>query len=434
MLGLTNNATVFLLVVFALSMVLGTALDAVAVLTLTVPILQPLALLYDVDPIALGVLMIVSQMIGLLTPPVGTVIFVLQAISRATMSEVFWGSVPFLVPLIADLPGDHLLARRDPVPAREVGAVTGQAAPRSWLAGLIGQGVGPSLTPELHEREAQRQGLRYVYKVVEQPAGPLDRARLERLLASAIELGFDGLNVTHPVKQAMVPLVDDVDSAVESIGALNTVLIRGGRTTGHNTDVTGFLPGLRARAPRCRPRLRPAARRRRRRHRRRARPRAARRAAVARRRSGPRGGRRRSGVPSATLPIKVELAPVSRSGLSDALATSSGVVNASPMGMAAHPGSPVPDGLLRPDLWLADIVYRPIDTPLLRAAREAGCTVLNGAGMAVHQAADAFELITGRPADRTAMTRDFDDLVAAEATVGPSAMDPPRDNPEERNG
>ena len=99
MLGLSNNATVFLLVVFALSMVLGTALDAVAVLTLTVPILQPLALQYDVDPIALGVLMIVSQMIGLLTPPVGTVVFVLQAITRATMSEVFWGSVPFLVPL-----------------------------------------------------------------------------------------------------------------------------------------------------------------------------------------------------------------------------------------------------------------------------------------------------------------------------------------------
>jgi tripartite ATP-independent transporter DctM subunit len=99
MLGLTNNATVFLLVVFALSMVLGTALDAVAVLTLTVPILQPLALQYDVDPIALGVLMIVSQMIGLLTPPVGTVVFVLQAITRATMSEVFWGSVPFLAPL-----------------------------------------------------------------------------------------------------------------------------------------------------------------------------------------------------------------------------------------------------------------------------------------------------------------------------------------------
>ena len=99
-LGLTDDATVFLLIVFALSLVLGTALDAVAVLTLTVPILIPISAQYDVDPIALGVLMILSQMIGLLTPPVGTVIFVLQAIAKARMSEVFYGSAPFLVPLV----------------------------------------------------------------------------------------------------------------------------------------------------------------------------------------------------------------------------------------------------------------------------------------------------------------------------------------------
>ena len=99
-LGLTTDATVFMLLVFALSMVLGTALDAIAVLTLTVPILLPISASYDVDPIALGVLMILSQMIGLLTPPVGTVLFVLQAIAKARMSEVFWGSVPFMVPLI----------------------------------------------------------------------------------------------------------------------------------------------------------------------------------------------------------------------------------------------------------------------------------------------------------------------------------------------
>jgi TRAP-type transport system large permease protein len=99
-LGLTTNGTVFMLLVFALSMILGTALDAIAVLTLTVPILLPLSAAYDVDPIALGVLMILSQMIGLLTPPVGTVIFVLQAIAKATMSEVFWGSLPFMVPLV----------------------------------------------------------------------------------------------------------------------------------------------------------------------------------------------------------------------------------------------------------------------------------------------------------------------------------------------
>ncbi len=99
-LGLTTSGTVFMLLVFALSMILGTALDAIAVLTLTVPILLPLSAQYDVDPIALGVLMILSQMIGLLTPPVGTVSFVLQAIANATTSEVFRGSLPFMVPLV----------------------------------------------------------------------------------------------------------------------------------------------------------------------------------------------------------------------------------------------------------------------------------------------------------------------------------------------
>ncbi|KAA1418303.1 TRAP transporter large permease [Mumia zhuanghuii] len=100
-LDFTDDATVFLLLVLLLSLVLGTALDAIAVLTLTVPILLPISAAYGVDPIALGVLMILSQMIGLLTPPVGTVTFVLQAIAKARMAEVFWGSLPFMIPLLA---------------------------------------------------------------------------------------------------------------------------------------------------------------------------------------------------------------------------------------------------------------------------------------------------------------------------------------------
>ena len=67
-----------------------------------------------------------------------------------------------------------------------------------------------------------------------------DPDHLRRLLDFAVALGFDALNVTHPVKQAMVPLVDQVTADVEAIGALNTVLIRDGRPIGHNTDVTGF--------------------------------------------------------------------------------------------------------------------------------------------------------------------------------------------------
>lgn len=317
-------------------------------------------------------------------------------------------------------------------------AASATSGRRSWLTGLIGHGVGPSLTPELHEREAERQGLRYVYKVIDLPDGLVDRARLARLLAAAIELGFDGLNVTHPVKQAMVPLVDEVSPEATAIGALNTVLLRGGRTVGHNTDVSGFLRSFRDTLP------------------------DADRGRVVLVGAGGAGtavahalcelgterllvvdlDEGRAARLAATLrdhPTAVELVPATADGLALAMAGSAGLVNASPMGMAAHPGSPVPGELLRPDLWVADIVYRPLATALLGSARAAGCTVLSGAGMAVHQAADAFELITGRVADRDAMLRDFDELVAAETTPGSTSSsttgstDPARDTTGERN-
>jgi shikimate dehydrogenase len=84
-----------------------------------------------------------------------------------------------------------------------------------------------------------------------------------------------------------------------------------------------------------------------------------------------------------------------------------GVVNATPMGMAAHPGSAVPSDLLRSDLWIADIVYFPLETQFLHAARLAGCRTLDGGGMAVFQAARAFEIFTGRKADCERMRRQF---------------------------
>jgi shikimate dehydrogenase len=299
---------------------------------------------------------------------------------------------------------------------------------RSWLSGLIGHGVGPSLTPEMHEREAERQGIRYVYKLIDQPDGSVDRDHLAHLLAAATELGFDGLNITHPVKQAMVPLVDEVAPAVSAIGALNTVLIRDGRTIGHNTDVSGFLEsfadGL-TDVDRDRVVLLGAGG-------------AGTAVAHALAEVGVRQllvldpDRDRGQVLTASLvnrPTQVELVPATREGLAAAVATSAGLVNATPVGMEAHPGSPVPPELLRADLWLADIVYRPLDTELLTAARRAGCTVLTGAGMAVHQAADSFELFTCLPADRAAMRRDFDELVAVEA----AATEPTREPTGERN-
>ncbi|MCZ2839599.1 TRAP transporter large permease [Modestobacter sp. VKM Ac-2985] len=101
--GFTENATVFLLMTAILMLVLGTVVDPTAVLVLVVPILLPISATFGVDPIVLGVLMIVALMIGLLTPPVGTVLYVLSSVAETKVSEVFRGCLPFIVPLVVIL-------------------------------------------------------------------------------------------------------------------------------------------------------------------------------------------------------------------------------------------------------------------------------------------------------------------------------------------
>ncbi|WP_370615646.1 shikimate dehydrogenase [Mumia sp. Pv 4-285] len=297
---------------------------------------------------------------------------------------------------------------------------------RSVLVGLLGQGVKPSLTPEMHEREAQRHGLRYVYKTVDLEGDRLEVEHLRGLLAAAIELGFDGLNVTHPIKRTMLPLVDERAAEVERIGALNTVLVRDGVTRAHNTDVTGFARAFREGLP------------------------GADLSDVVLLGAGGAGtavadalvdlgasrlhlidpDRARADALRDTLASTapdVEVAVDGPDALADALSDASGLVNATPVGMAQHPGSPVPEGLLAAQRWVADIVYRPLLTELLRTARAHGCPTLSGAGMAVHQAADTFELLTGRTAHREEMFRDFDEMVSAE-TAAPPDVDVPNNH------
>ncbi|HFK2275234.1 TPA: shikimate dehydrogenase, partial [Pseudomonas aeruginosa] len=129
------------------------------------------------------------------------------------------------------------------------------SAPRSVLAGLIGAGIQASRTPALHEREGDAQGIRYLYRLID--LDPLGKSAddLEFLLAAASDLGFTGLNVTFPCKQAIIPLLDDLSAEARGIGAVNTVVLRDGRRIGHNTDCLGFAEGFRrglAGAPRQR--------------------------------------------------------------------------------------------------------------------------------------------------------------------------------------
>jgi shikimate dehydrogenase len=278
----------------------------------------------------------------------------------------------------------------------------------SYLIGLVGTGIGPSASPALHEREADELGLRYVCRlldldVLRRPvADVLDAARLA---------GFDGLNVTHPAKQAVLPHLDELSPEAEALGAVNTVVFgHRGRAIGHNTDASGFARSLSRGLPDV--------------------PRddvvllgaGGAGAAVAHALLSSGVGRltvhdvddERATKLVGALRHRFGADRAGTGGL-DAVRRADGLVHATPTGMAAHPGTPLPAELLRPELWVADIVYRPLETALLAAARARGCRVLHGGGMVVLQAAESFRLFTGVEPDPARMLRHFDTLDGAAA-------------------
>jgi shikimate dehydrogenase len=278
---------------------------------------------------------------------------------------------------------------------------------RTVLVGLIGAGIQASRTPALHEREGAAQGLGYVYRLIDLDTLKLDNSALEELLTSAQRLGFTGLNITFPAKQAILPLLDDLSPEARGIGAVNTVVLKDGQRVGHNTDCLGFAEGFRRG-------LHGAARR-----------------AVVQMGAGGAG----AAVAHALLAEGVErlsifdVEPSRAQALADnlnqhfpgqraeagsdlrvAMGVADGLVNTTPMGMAKLPGMPVPKALLRGDLWVAEIVYFPLETELLREARALGCRTLDGGTMAVFQAVKAFELFSGIDPDAERMTAHFNSM------------------------
>jgi shikimate dehydrogenase len=266
------------------------------------------------------------------------------------------------------------------------------------IVGLIGAGIGASLSPALHEREAARQGLAYEYRLLD--VDELGRSAGE-LLADAHAAGFTGLNVTHPCKRAVVEHLDELSPEAEALAAVNTVVFENGHASGHNTDVSGFRASFERGLG------------------------DARRDSLVLLGAGGAG----AAVAHAALSLGVRsLAIVDvepgraralarrlddervAAGDLDALADADGLIHATPTGMAAHPGLPLPEELLHERLWVADVVYRPLETELLRRARERGCRTLDGGGMAVFQAADSFALFTGLQPDRQRMLHDFAEL------------------------
>ncbi|MGK3206130.1 shikimate dehydrogenase [Amycolatopsis sp. MEPSY49] len=275
-----------------------------------------------------------------------------------------------------------------------------------FLVGLIGAGIGTSLSPALHEREAGKFGLAYQYRLLD-----LDELGVPvgEVVAAARLAGFDGLNITHPVKQLVPAHLDALSPDAAALAAVNTVVFTGQEAIGHNTDLPGFARGLTAGLP----------------------------DAVLEQVVVLGAGGAGAAVTHALLSLGARELRVfdvdhERAGtlvasltarfgegrataepltaLADATRAADGLVHATPTGMEGHPGLPLPADLLHPKLWVADVVYRPLDTELLIAARARGCRVLGGGRMAVFQAADSFRLFTGLEPDVERMLRHFDSL------------------------
>lgn len=275
----------------------------------------------------------------------------------------------------------------------------------SVLVGLVGRNIQRSRTPGMHEAEGARLGLRYIYKLLDTGQKSIEGAEIGEIFRAARMCGFAGLNVTYPFKQTIMPHLDELAESAARVGAVNTVVFENGRAVGHNTDEWGFAEGFRREMK------------------------GARLGKVLQLGAGGAGAAVASAlvqlgvrelfitdidiVRAQDLAERLSVAPstcaIRPLTLAEALERRfDGVVNTTPVGMDKTPGMPLSETVLRPDMWVADIIYFPLETELLRTAAARGCRTFSGAAMAVFQAVRAFELFTGLPADGIRMKATFD--------------------------
>ena len=272
------------------------------------------------------------------------------------------------------------------------------------LLGLIGSPIKSSAAPAMHEGAARALGLTAHYRLIDRPG--LARDDLKALLKDVRRDGFAGVNVTFPYKQMVVGLADQVTPEATFIGAANTIVIREPFLSAANTDSTGFATAFRAvfGSPADRP--------------------------IALIGIGGVGraigyaltqiGARELRVFDADRTSAIKLANAMGGligirvcdSVAQALDGAGVLINGTPIGMLPNRDCPVPVELIHADLWVADAVYTPLWTPLLRIARERGCRVMTGRELCVAQAVDAFRLFTGREPSRDVIAQAFDAVIA----------------------
>jgi shikimate dehydrogenase len=273
------------------------------------------------------------------------------------------------------------------------------------LIGLIGANIMKSLAPALHSDAFAAAGITGHYHLMD--VDQLPGRTLKGLLDAVQTAGFLGANITYPFKQEVMPLLDELSTEARQTGAVNTVAISpSGRTSGHNTDRSGFRLNFEDGLGRA--------------------------AAEGKTAVLVGAGGAGSAVAFALMDLGLRALIVADKDaarastlaadvcthygagrcrvsvrLNDEIAAADGVANATPIGMTGFPGNPVPVEALRPDHWVADVIYTPIETELIRAAAAIGARVLTGGGMCVYQAVDAFRLFAGITPDVARMHRTF---------------------------
>jgi shikimate dehydrogenase len=283
---------------------------------------------------------------------------------------------------------------------------------KKLLIGLIGSGIQKSLSPRLHEEEARHHGIRLFYQLIDLDATGGSVEDLPALIRAARIMSFAGLNITFPCKQAVIPLLDGLSDEARAMGAVNTVVNQGGKLVGYNTDGSGWSWGFRRQLPEAditRVVLLGTGG-----------AGAAIAHAVLRLGAGhlvlvDQDPKRAAALASDLNTVYGANRASANADIASALHEANGLVHATPTGMDKLPGLPLDAGLLRPDLWVSEVVYFPLDTALLKAARAVGCQTADGGGMAVGQAVGAFSLFTGVEPNTLRMDAYFRAVVSGQA-------------------
>lgn len=278
---------------------------------------------------------------------------------------------------------------------------------KKLLLGLIGAGIQRSMSPALHEEEGRHHGLRVHYQLIDLAGAGSDALPL--LIKAARVMGFAGLNITFPCKQAVIPLLDSLSEEAKAIGAVNTVVREGERLVGYNTDSLGWSWGFRRALPKAD---------------------LSRVVLLGAGGAGAAVGYAALELGAAELAI-FDVDPPRAAALAShlgsrftrkvaaardlktAMQSATGLVHCTPTGMAGHPGMPLDERLLRPAMWVSEIVYVPLETELLKAARRIGCATADGGHMNVGQAVRGFRLFTGLEADAARMEAHFRAITSA---------------------